>query len=72
MLQPLPHLAYLPHNRNTEVSQAIFEYSRWHCRSVYVTQPMAMLAVEALMIIKRKNRLSLGTAQDLRGTQLQR
>jgi hypothetical protein len=30
--------------RLTEVSQAVFEYSRWHARSLFVTHPLAIVA----------------------------
>lgn len=31
----------------TEVSQAVFDYSRWHAYSVFVTWPLALLAAIA-------------------------
>jgi hypothetical protein len=31
------------HGRFTEVTQAIFNYSKWHVRSLFLTQPLGML-----------------------------
>ena len=31
------------HGHLTEVSQAVFTYSKWHVRSVFVTHPLALL-----------------------------
>lgn len=31
------------HGRLTEVSRAVFVYSQWHARSLFVTHPIAML-----------------------------
>lgn len=39
----------------TEVSQAVFEYSKWHAFSVIVTWPLGMLAV---VVSQRKGRHS--------------
>jgi hypothetical protein len=44
-------LAY--HERLTEVSRAVFEYSWWHVMSLFVTHPLAML-VGWLAMRKRK------------------
>jgi len=30
------------HGRLTEVNEATFYYSKWHCYSVFVTHPLAM------------------------------
>ncbi|MEW6640190.1 MAG: hypothetical protein AB1586_06765 [Pseudomonadota bacterium] len=38
------HFYLANHGRLTEVSEAVYTYSLWHVRSVFVTQPLAMLA----------------------------
>lgn len=32
------------HGRYTEVSEAVFQYSQWHARSLFITHPAAILA----------------------------
>jgi hypothetical protein len=31
------------HGKFTEVTQAVFDYSRWHARSLFVAHPLGML-----------------------------
>jgi hypothetical protein len=38
------HYFVASHGRYTEVSRAIFNYSRWHVYSVFITQTAAILA----------------------------
>lgn len=37
------HFYLANHGRLTEVSEAVYTYSLWHVRSVFVTHPLAML-----------------------------
>jgi hypothetical protein len=37
------HFYLANHGRRTEVSEAVFTYSRWHVYSLIVTHPLAML-----------------------------
>lgn len=39
----------------TEVSRSTFEYSRWHCYTVFATWPLAMLAGLVLSRIPRED-----------------
>ncbi|WP_342360320.1 hypothetical protein [Terrarubrum flagellatum] len=32
------------HGRLTEVSESVFNYSKWHARSLFLTHPLAILA----------------------------
>lgn len=36
------------HGKFTEVTRRQFEHSRWHCRSVWFTHPLAMFCMLAL------------------------
>ena len=38
------HFYLAEHGKFTEVSEAVYTYSLWHVRSVFVTHPLAMLA----------------------------
>lgn len=38
------HFYLAEHGKLTEVSEAVYTYSLWHVRSVFVTHPLAMLA----------------------------
>jgi hypothetical protein len=38
------HYYLMSHGIYTEVSKAIFNYSKWHLRSVMITHPSALLA----------------------------
>ena len=42
--QAAGHYYLANHGRLTEVSRTIFEYSRWHTLSLFVTHPLAFLA----------------------------
>jgi hypothetical protein len=42
------------HGRFTEVSQSVFEYSRYHTYSVWMTHPLAMLGAYLLVTDKKK------------------
>lgn len=37
------HFYLASHGKLTEVSEAVFTYSLWHVRSVFITHPLAML-----------------------------
>jgi hypothetical protein len=37
------HYFLASHGRLTEVKQAVFVYSEWHARSLFVTHPLALL-----------------------------
>ncbi|MGO4715073.1 hypothetical protein [Bradyrhizobium sp. 2TAF24] len=37
------HFYVANHGRLTEVSQAVYTYSLWHVRSIFVTHPLAIL-----------------------------
>jgi len=37
------HFYLASHGKLTEVSEAVYTYSLWHVRSVFVTHPLAML-----------------------------
>ena len=39
------HYYLASHGRYTEVSEEIFNYSRWHVYSLWVTAPLALFAV---------------------------
>lgn len=52
------YLAY--RDRLTEVSQAVFEYSRWQALSVFVTHPLGMAV--GWYLWKRQNRLHAGNS----------
>ena len=49
------HYCLSNHGHLTEVSRAIFIYSEWHVRSVWVTHPIAMLCAWQL---SRQSKLS--------------
>src|SRR5690242_14800961 len=36
------------HGRLTEVSQAVFVYSKWHATSIWITHPLAIAAIVVL------------------------
>jgi hypothetical protein len=38
------HYYLMSHGRYTEVSEAIFAYSRWHVYSTWITHPLALVA----------------------------
>jgi hypothetical protein len=42
------------HGRYTEVSASVFQYSKWHARSLFLTHPAAMLA--GYFLTKRSGR----------------
>jgi len=46
------------HGHDTEVSRSVFEYSRFHAHSVWVTHPLAMVGILILYMEheKRKSR----------------
>jgi hypothetical protein len=47
------------HGQFREVSEAIFDYSRWHVRSVFVGHPLAMLCwLIAIPEFMRRNKIS--------------
>jgi hypothetical protein len=37
------HFYLAEHGKFTEVSEAVFTYSLWHVRSLFITHPLAML-----------------------------
>jgi hypothetical protein len=41
------------HGRFTQVSQAIFAYSRWHMLSLFMTHPLGMLSYAVRMALRR-------------------
>jgi hypothetical protein len=41
------------HGHYTEVSQKLFQYSRWHATSIFVTHPIGALCAVALGLAKR-------------------
>jgi hypothetical protein len=47
------HYFLKSHGTVTEVSQAVFEYSKWHARSLFATHPLAFLCV-ALMLLRAR------------------
>jgi hypothetical protein len=38
------HYFLMSHGRYTEVSKSVFDYSKWHVYSLWITHPMAILA----------------------------
>jgi len=44
------------HGRDTEVSRSVFEYSRFHVYSVWVTHPLAMFGGYLLYCEKKKQK----------------
>ena len=45
------------HGKFREVTPAVFEYSQWHTRSVWLTHPLAILAGFAMVLFgPRRNR----------------
>ncbi len=49
------HFFLLSHGRYTEVSEFIFNYSKWHVYSVFITHPLAIAA----SILSRRYRKQL-------------
>ena len=49
------HFYLANHGRYTEVSEAVFNYSRWHTYGVWVTHPLAFIAVYFSIRIKNEN-----------------
>ena len=47
------HYYLMSHGRSTEVSAAVFNYSKWHAYSVWVTHPLGLLA--AFVLARRKS-----------------
>jgi hypothetical protein len=47
------HYFLADHGRKTEVSEAVFNYSLWHGRSVFVTHALGMIACVLLGRTKR-------------------
>ena len=45
------------HGQLTEVDRAVFVYSEWHARSLFVTHPLAMIAGCRLNQLKQANQL---------------
>jgi hypothetical protein len=44
------------HGAYTEVSAAVFKYSKWHTRSIWITHPMAFTAAALLLHFQRRKR----------------
>jgi len=42
------------HGAYREVSEAVFNYSKWHARSIWITHPMAFAAVAFLLHLRRE------------------
>jgi hypothetical protein len=40
------HFFLASHGKLTEVSEGVYMYSLWHARSVFITQPLAMISIE--------------------------
>ncbi len=38
------HFYLMSHGKYTEVSRAVFDYSKWHVYSVWITHPLAFIA----------------------------
>jgi len=38
------HFYLMSHGAYTEVSEGVFDYSRWHARSLFVTHPLGAMA----------------------------
>ena len=38
------HFYLMSHGRLTEVNEDVFAYSKWHCYSVWITHPIAIVA----------------------------
>jgi hypothetical protein len=45
--------------RATEVSEAIFEYNRWHTYSVWLTHPLGMIAVAFRYFLPQSDKASV-------------
>ncbi len=52
------HYFLMAHGRYTEVSAAVFTYSKWHVYSVWITHPLAFLAALAYFRLDRLERKS--------------
>ena len=53
------HYYLASHGKLTEVSEAVYSYSLWHVRSVFITHPLAMLT-GYLAYIEQKARKAAG------------
>jgi len=51
------HYFLAAHGGVTEVSRELFTYSLWHARSVFVTQPLAMLSAYLLSRDRKRGNL---------------
>nr|WP_050780973.1 hypothetical protein [Bradyrhizobium sp. ORS 278] len=54
------HYYLASHGKLTEVSAAVFTYSRWHILSVFVTHPLAMIIG---YVLNRENKARLARGQ---------
>lgn len=57
------HYYLASHGKLTEVSEAVYTYSLWHVRSVFVTHPLAMLT-GYLANLEKKARKAEGRSLD--------
>jgi len=48
------HFYLMSHGRLTEVSEHVFAYSKWHAYSVWVTHPLALIAVYWYIRLRRE------------------
>ena len=44
----------MAHGKYTEVNKAVFDYSKWHVHSLFVTHPLAMFASYWYLRIKKQ------------------
>ena len=47
------HYFLKSHGKATEVSEAVFDYSKWHARSLYATHPLAFICAALLLLRAR-------------------
>jgi len=57
------HYYLASHGKLTEVSEAVYTYSLWHARSVFITHPLAMLT-GYLANLEKKARTAGGRSLD--------
>jgi hypothetical protein len=48
------HYLLMSHGKYTEVSQDVFDYSRWHTYSLWITHPLALAAALWYTRIRRE------------------
>jgi hypothetical protein len=52
------HFYLASHGKFTEVSEAVYAYSLWHARSLFVTHPLAMLTGYLAKLEQKARKLS--------------